>query len=93
MLCWFRGSCGLCHTLGFFCFLGFFGDDCTVGLNLMPFVLPVADVLLFFLFFESKRQPDTEFFSQSCLQLVYCLYQLLDLLDYFGQKKSLVVEV
>lgn len=46
-LCCLRGSCGLGHTSGIFCLLGFFGEDCIVGLNLGPFFLLVAGVQVF----------------------------------------------
>lgn len=96
MLCWLRGSFELCHTLGVFCFLRVFGEDCTMGLNLMPFFPASCRHAAFFLSFESRRQPDVEFLFQSCLQPVCCLYQLLTprlLAGLFRAEKSSVVEV
>lgn len=89
-LCRLRGSCGLGHTSGIFSLLGFFGEDCIVGLNLGPFFPASCRCAAFFLPFECRRQPAVEFF-QFCLQPVCCFYQLLDcLLDYLEQRKTLL---
>lgn len=91
-LCCLRGSCGPGHTSGIFCLLGFFGEDCIVGLNLRPFFLPVADVQLFSAFWiqEAASCWVLPVLFAACLLLVPAPRLLAGL---FREEKNLVFKV
>lgn len=78
---------------GIFLFLWLFWAGLHCGFESHAFFPASWRCAAFFLSFESRRQPDVEFFFPSCLQPVCCLYQLLDsLLDYLEQKKALLTK-